>query len=761
MDIANGVAIGPADADVYHAELCEVASELIEQGLPVTVCNGKNPGDHRAMGDKWQNQKLTAKDAERLLPRVPLPAIGIRLGPDGGAIDFDIDGPDELEAFAELCGDDLPILPTYTSGREGGEHRLAAFDDRLLAIEKATVTYKTTSGKKITVRIGSGGRAAQSIVPPSYHVTDKDGPLRWSGKRYTWKPTLSVDDLGLPKLPDSIIEKLIEVGVPKPSKSVDVDLTDTATPTTGVVSAMIRSTRNLEDKGDGSKRLFVCCCRLHEHSLSGAAAVAAVRAYEAQRPFPREYSDEEILKRLADVAARGDIMEGSALLKRRELTDLGNAERFVARYGDRVRYVTKWDQWLVNTGSRWTLNETGEVERLAKRTAKAIYAEASLVEDEDEAKAICKHARASQSRSRLDAMLAVAQSELPIPVRHESLDADPWLLNCENGVVDLRRTGKLLPHDAGLLLTKTTGLEYPDGEGIDAPLFEAFLFDIFGGDTELIRFVQRLLGMALVGQQIEHVLPIFYGSGANGKSVLVNIIHAALNDYSMIAPPGLLMTARNDRHPTELVDLFGKRLVVLSETKDGQKLDEGLVKATTGGDRIRARRMREDHWEFTPSHTPIVVTNHKPLVQGDDFGIWRRLRLVPFTVTIPPERQDRHLPDKLRKELPAILRWLVEGCLAWQRDGLQEPDAVRAATDEYRTDSDSFARWLAEECVVTPNAMSKASVLLKRYRDWCESNGENPLSHRRFGERLGAQFAKEKQSRGVFYLGLGLASQSA
>lgn len=773
---ANGVAqtLGPPDLDVYREELAEAAEYLIGEGLPLTVCSGKNPGG--AMGGGWNTQRLDSDRAAELINRSHLPAIGAKLGPGGGVIDFDIDGPDELEAFVDLCDGDPPVLPAYTSGRDGGEHRFAAFDERLQAIGKATVTYKSKAGNKVTVRIGCGHKkdkqtketllgsdgspvplGTQSVVPPSYHVTDKDGPLRWSGKRYQWKPGLSLNEVGRTKLPDAVIEKLIAAGAPAKSKPVDIELAGTAPPASSVVAAMVRSTRNMQDGGDGSKRLFVCCCRLIEHNLQGAAAVAAVRSYEAQRPFPRDYTDDEILKRLEDVTARGDVEVGSALVKKRELTDLGNGERFVASYGDRVRYVGNWDQWIVWTGTRWTQNETGEVERLAKRTAKNIYAEAALAEDDEEAKDIVRHAKSSQSRSRLDSMLKVAQSELPIPIMHESLDSDPWLLNCENGIVDLK-SGELIKHDSGYLMTKTTGLEYPDGPGIESPLWADFLDEIFAGDYQLSGFVQRLLGMALVGQQLEHVLAIFYGSGANGKSVLVNTVQQAMGDYGMVAAPGFLMTTRSDRHPTENADLFGKRLVILSETKDGQRLDEGLVKSTTGGDRIRARRMREDFWEFTPSHTPVVVTNHKPMVQGDDFGIWRRLRLVPFTVTIPPERQDRHLSEKLRQELPFILRWLVEGCIAWRQDGLQEPTSVMAATNEYRSDCDNLLQWLEEETIATPNAMTQASVLLKRYRDWCHINGEEPLSHRKFGGRLSEKFEKKPMNRGNFYLGIGVAT---
>jgi len=232
-----------------------------------------------------------------------------------------------------------------------------------------------------------------------------------------------------------------------------------------------------------------------------------------------------------------------------------------------------------------------------------------------------------------------------------------------------------------------------------------------------------------------------------------------MGDYAMTAQPSLLMAKRNEQHPTELADLYGKRLVVVSETKDGQRLDEGLVKSITGGDKIRARRMRENFWEFTPSHLPIIATNHRPIVRGTDYGIWRRLRLIPFNVTIPPEKQDKRLPEKLRVELGAILRWLVQGCLDWQCDGLQEPEVVLAATETYRTESDTFSQWFDECCEVAKNAEWKASLASGSYRHWCEDASEKPLNTLRFGERVQERFTRLPRRRdGYYYLGFRLLS---
>lgn len=298
------------DFDQYRQELKDAAHEIVKAGFPLTVAEGKNPGF--AMGKGWQNQKLSPEVAERLIEKQQHPAIGIMLGP-GGAIDFDVDGSHELDAFMELFGNDPPVMPVYDSGREGGEHRLAMFDDRLRAIEKATVTFKTGDGaKSITVRIGcklqpdGSLSGAHSVAPPSLHSTfDKDkNSWRFTGKQYRWREGCSIDDVGLPKLKDAVIEKLLLFGMPrasKPSRTLSAVeaadfYRDGGGPRQKALSAMLRY--KVEQENDGSKRLFFCACRCVEHDLNDEQAVLAIRDYEELKPFPKDYSDDEILDRV-------------------------------------------------------------------------------------------------------------------------------------------------------------------------------------------------------------------------------------------------------------------------------------------------------------------------------------------------------------------------------------------------------------------------------------------------------------------------------
>jgi putative DNA primase/helicase len=353
-------------------------------------------------------------------------------------------------------------------------------------------------------------------------------------------------------------------------------------------------------------------------------------------------------------------------------------------------------------------------------------------------------------------------------------DQSPYLFNAKNGTVDLK-TGALLPHERDDRLTQICPVPYD--QSATCPQWEKFLLAVFGGKEELVGFVRRLIGSALVGTVTENILPILWGTGANGKSVLVEVLLAVFGpDYAMKAPPSLFMARRTEAHPTERADLYGKRFVAVVETAEGGKLDEALVKELTGGDRIRSRKMRQDFWEFTPTHTAILVTNHKPEVTGNDHGIWRRLKLVPFTVTFwnpddPPAageerperlRQDKGLREKLLAERPGILAWAVRGCLEWQKLGLLAPAEVSMATAEFREQSDQVRRFVEECCERPPTGADwrvRSSALYGAYRQWCDGAGERAKPTQKFGpemERLGFEKAT---SNGIFYRGLRLLAE--
>lgn len=422
-------------------------------------------------------------------------------------------------------------------------------------------------------------------------------------------------------------------------------------------------------------------------------------------------------------------------LAKRPLTDLGNAERMIDAHGTDLRHCSDvgrlcWD------GQKWALDKTKEWERRAQRTVRDLYASTSKISDPKLRQATRDWARKSESLGKLTAMCAVAESLEGVTVTTEQLDADPFALNVTNGTVDLR-TGKLRPHNPNDLITKVAGAAYDPRA--TCPTFEAFLRSIFANDEELIGFVQRFVGYALTGDVREQVLLFCHGGGANGKSTFIDCVIDLLGGfggYAAPSAPGLLVAKNNEQHPTELADLRGARLVTCVEIGDGKRFDEEKVKSLTGGDRIKARFMRADFFSFAPTHKLILAANHKPQIRGTDLAIWRRILLVPFAVTFTEEQKDRALPAKLRAEMSGILRWAVEGCLAWQRDGLKPPASVTAATNAYRSEQDAVGRFIADCCALIPNARAKAGDLYAAYREWCQEQGENEINQRRFGEAL-------------------------
>jgi P4 family phage/plasmid primase-like protien len=446
--------------------------------------------------------------------------------------------------------------------------------------------------------------------------------------------------------------------------------------------------------------------------------------------------------------------------RKRGLTDLGNGLRFADRYKAQARYVPEWEKWIVWDGRRWKVDTSGKrVVKFAHKTALSIFEEATQTEDKDEQKALAQWAIQSQNYTRIGAMISSAAPYLL--TEHTELDKDPWLFNCTNGTLNLW-TGELQDRAPRDLITKLAPVAY--NRHAQAPAFEKFLSEILP-EEDLRVFVQRLLGYSLTGMTSEHVLPFWYGLGANGKSTLINAILKVIGDYGKQAAPDLLL-AKRDSHPTELADLFGARFVASVEIEDGRRLAESLVKQLTGGDRIKARRMREDFWEFDPTHKICLVANHRPVVRGTDHAIWRRIKLIPFVVQIPPEKQDKQLPEKLSAELSGILAWLVRGCRDWYEHGLTPPEEVLSATQDYRDEMDILGEFMRECCIEHPNAQVPSQQLWSEWQKWCAETGEKEGTRQMFGRRLSERgFVNEKAKAGdhkdrVVWYGVGLKSSA-
>jgi putative DNA primase/helicase len=420
--------------------------------------------------------------------------------------------------------------------------------------------------------------------------------------------------------------------------------------------------------------------------------------------------------------------------KTRPLTDLGNTERLTDQYGQDIRYCGARGQWLVWDRQRWLPDETGQVYRFAKSTARSILLEAAAVEEETERKRLTKWAEQSENESRLSPMITLARTEEGVAVRSADFDRNPWLLNVANGTVDLQ-TGELLLHRREDLHTRLAPVAYKPKAA--CPQWLAFLARITNQDEDLIGFLRRAVGYSLTGETSEQCFFLLHGSGANGKSTFIEVLRALLGDYARQADASTFLHKDHDTVRNDLARLAGVRFWSAVEATAGPRLAEVLVKQITGGDIVTARFLYQEHFEFNPTFKVWLAANHKPEIRGTDYAIWRRVRLIPFTVTIPKEEQDRQLLRKLKTELPGILAWAVEGCREWQREGLCEPGQVQAATAAYQEEMDLLGAFITQCCDLNPGAQTPASDLYTAYTKWCLENGDEAMTQNAFGRGLG------------------------
>lgn len=440
----------------------------------------------------------------------------------------------------------------------------------------------------------------------------------------------------------------------------------------------------------------------------------------------------------------------------RTRTDLGNAQRLVDEEGGDLRHVPGVGWLTFSLDGRWIRDETGEPTRRMAAVTETMLAQALGAPDDDR-KAAIGHALKSQGASRIAAALELAAVDERIVVTADRLDAHPHLLSVRNGTVDLRN-GALRPAARDDLLTLGTAVPYAHDAA--CPRWERFLREVFAEDTELISGVQRLFGYILTGYTREQALPVFYGDGANGKSVAVEVLEQLLGDLAVTAAMDTFLEGQGGAVDYDLARLRGARLVVAQESGRGRRLADAVVKRVTGGDTITARHPYGRPFSYRPAFTAILVTNHRPRADATDEAIWRRLRLVPFEVSFRG-REDRQLAAALTRELTGILAWAVRGAVQWHERGLDWPQAVTAATAAYRADEDPTAGFLADECRLDPAGRVTVANLRSRYETWAHANGERPISAKALTQALAghgitaARTNKAREYRGLHLIGDG------
>ena len=715
----------PKIEDQMNAARC-----YLEQGwMPVPIPRAQKAPRLK----KWQDLRLTETDLPGLFNNSG--NIGLLLGvPSRGLVDVDLD----VGQAAVLAAAFLPATDRK-HGRKSkpGSHWWYVTDP--------TPEPKKFSDADGTCLLELRSTGQQTVVPPSIHP---------SGESVVWEadgtPAIATGDMLLSAVSRLAAAVLVARHWPGEGVRHEVAL--------ALAGFLLRGGWSQEDTD-----IFVSIAasaagdeeyRSRQADVHSTAQKLADGGVVTGGGHLKRLLGEETVSRLADWLFPGRTSVHSSDNEHR--TDLGNAGRLVTAHGKDLRFCHTTNKWLVWDGTRWQFDTNGEVERRAKQTVLSIYAEVASEGDEDKRKALAKWAAGSESRGRINAMIELAKSESGIPVAPEDLDSDPWLLNCANGTIDLR-TGQLQAHRREDLCTKLAAVRFEPTA--TCPLFEGFLDRIMGCDFELAGFVQRSIGYALTGSVKEQAIFIWYGSGANGKTTLIEAIRELLGDYAKTADSALLLSKKSDGISNNIARLAGARFVSTSETEAGRRLDETQVKQLTGGDTITARFLYAEFFEFAALFKLFLATNHRPKIRGTDKGIWRRIRLVPFNVTIPDEQQDKELKDKLRDELPGILAWAVRGSLAWQNQGLGIPPEVREATESYRCDMDVVGRFISERCIPKAGIKTPVSKLYGEYVTWCEENGEEPLKKGDFGHQVGAHgFSDDRDGRTRYRVGIGLVT---
>jgi putative DNA primase/helicase len=429
---------------------------------------------------------------------------------------------------------------------------------------------------------------------------------------------------------------------------------------------------------------------------------------------------------------------------RSDQTENAMAVEFIDGNQTILRYVPSWKKWLAWDSKRWKIDiDQSRTTRLARRLVRNYWDRMRGIQSEEQQEKWAEFCRRANRKTTIENVVSLARCDGRTTIDHELLNQNTYFLNLQNGTLDLS-TSEFRDHRQTDSITQIANVAYDPKAS--CPKWRAFIDLIFGSDEEAKRYIQALLGYSCSGDVGEHILPICYGSGANGKSTLWNAIVELLGDYAMLAPSKLLLGTTNE-HDTIIASLYQRRLVAISEPDEGSKLREARVKELTGDEQITARRMREDYWSFRRTHKFWLSTNHLPQINGTDEGIWRRIKLIPFRVDL--RTVTKPIPDYhkllISEEGPGILNWLLEGFKDWRKNGFTEPQSVISETTSYRGSSDELGRFIADCCEVSPELVVASSELFDAYRTW---GGD--LSQVRFSKQMQTRFAHSKRNFGRF-----------
>ena len=633
---------------------------------------------------------------------------GIASGKTSGIVVLDTDGLEGERALRDLLGGDPPATLMIETAR--GHHYYFKYP---------VGGFPTLAAEALGPKLDTKADGGYVVGPLATH------PEKLRGHPRRYEIVWDVDDL--PELPATVVAA--------------AELAARKTREPGPIPASISA-------GQRNAVLTSIAGTMRRRGASEPAIMAALLAENTARCVP-PLSDGEVETIARSVGRYAPAADAE------RLDDIGNARRFVLRHGSDVRYVAAWKTWLIWDGRRWAHDETSEIERRAKDTVLAIDDALAKEVDETRRKVLRAHASSSSSAARLAAMLSVAKSEPELALTPDAFDTQPFLLNVRNGTLDLRRA-VLREHQRDDLLTKLAPVAYDSSA--KALRWEQFLREIFtGGEASVVvDFIQRAAGYALTGDTSEQCLFFCYGQGANGKSVFLEALVAVLGpDYARtVRFESFLAGQRSAQGASgDLARLQGARLVQASEAPGGRPLDTVILKELSGGDTITARHLYQREFEYKPQFKIWLRANHRPEVSEQTLAFWRRMRLIPFTETIPAERRDPTLQATLAAEAAGILAWAVRGCLAWCDGGLQPPERIARATESYREENDIVSDFIAAEAALDPAKWTSTAELYQRFTSWwTKTHGQHERvpERRVFGRLLGERGdLQEKKSGGA------------
>lgn len=703
------------------------ALELADNGLRLHPCNGKE-----AIFKGWQNKaSADQRTVSGWFSTYTDHNIAIATGAGSGIVVLDVDGPEGLKSLATfgITPDDTLAVKTSRGFHLYFQHPGFNVSNSASKI-----------GRGLDIR-GDGGYV---MAPPSVHP---------SGHIYTWHNAERFDWPLVKPIPSQLLA-LIKNGTRREERTAK---------------------REKIEKGGRNVYLTSVVGGFWARGLSESATRKNAHTTNKEMCTP-PLAESEVDVIVDSITAKPG---GDMLILDSKHSELNYAHRMVLHHGGNIHYVIGMNRWYVWNGQHWEEDDTSHVamRRRVIEMLEATYLAANTITNSDDTERIRlqnnfrDQVKFKQTLRAIDAIIGLTAAQPGVAKYPDEFDKDEYLFNVQNGTIDLR-TGQIRPSDPTDLITMVAPVTH-DPEA-DCPRWKRFLPEIFpvipptpadpdddddtgdpGRSEEeaqaIIGYIQRLIGYGLTGSVIEQIIAFFYGIGKNGKSTILETQAALMGPYWKKTRTQNLMQRRDSGIPNEIAALRGARTVVANEINQGGKLDESIVKDLTGNDSITARRLYGEPFTFKPTFTLIMYGNHKPIIDGSDEGIWRRVHLVPFTYTVPDELRERDLGDKLRDELPGILNWAIQGALDWQRTGLNPPASIIAATNVYREEMDSIGRFIEVCCSNDDDEKIIIDDLYQAYRNYSTKLGTFAKSKQNFGEDLSKHGIKKKKSNSKIY----------